>query len=125
MLPSCAAVVLLTSLFRACCGGVAEEGGRNGCAEVWEKVKDGESTRMLDLGLPCWDSGRMDKRRIHDPLDETESRETSEMGGGTHSFCRMKECRRLEALGGAVCGRLERGGREVLAGLGPMDWGDG
>lgn len=33
----------------------------------------GESGPMLDRGLPCWDKGRIDSRRIHEPLDEIES----------------------------------------------------
>ncbi len=73
-----------------------------GAAEPWEKVTEGESRATLDRGLPCWDSGRMDKRRIHEPLDEIESRETSEMGC-VQSPCRMNECRR-RALGGVTCG---------------------
>jgi len=90
-----------------------------GWAEPWEKVTDGESRTTLDRGLPCWDSGRMDRRRIHELLDETESRETSEMGGWAQSLCRMKECRRLEALGGVVCVAAGREGRKVWAPPGP------
>ena len=58
---------------------------------------------MLDLGLPCCDRGRIDQRRlIHEPFEENESLETSEMGGGTLSACLMAEYRRLNVLGGVV-----------------------
>ena len=66
----------------------------------------------------------MDSRRIHEPLDEIESRDTSEMGGWAQSPWRIKEWRRLEALGGVICIMVERGGREVLVALGPDGWSE-
>jgi hypothetical protein len=50
-----------------------------GAAEPKEK-REGESGPILDLRLPCWDMGRSDNRRIHEPLDETESRKSSAIG---------------------------------------------
>lgn len=35
---------------------------------------DGESGPMLDLMLPCCESGLIDRRRNHESLDDTESR---------------------------------------------------
>ncbi len=109
---SWAAVVRLTSLLRGCCGGTAE-GDSMGAAEPCEKVTDGESRATLDRGLPCCDSGRMDRRRIHEPLDESESRETSDMGGAQSAW-RMKEWR-LDAFGGVTA---ERGSWRVETGHG-------
>ncbi len=113
-------VVRFTSLLRGCCGVAAEE-ERMGAAEPKEKVAEGESRATLERGLPCWDRGRMDRRRIHEPADEMESRETSEMGAA-QSAGRMNECR-LEALGGVVwnAADAERGGRVELV-VEPSGW---
>ena len=62
-----------------------------GAEEPWEKVTDGESGPTLDLVLPCCDRGRIDSRRIHDPLDEKESRESSAMVGAGKSPVRMND----------------------------------
>ncbi len=64
----------------------------------------------------------MDSRRIHEPLDEVESRETSEMGGGAHSPCRMNECRRLEPFGGVIWEVAERGRRVVITVVEARSW---
>lgn len=53
---------------------------------------DDESGPMLDLVLPCWDSGLSDKRRIQDSLDDTESRGFSAIGRDARSPNRIKEC---------------------------------
>ena len=64
-----------TSLFGANCDALAPELGSIGAADdPLENVSDGESGPTLDLGLlPC-DMGMVERRRIHDPLDEIESR---------------------------------------------------
>mgnify|MGYP006976734904 FL=1 len=50
-----------------------------------------ESGAVLDLGLPCWDSGRRDRRRIHDSRDELESRAFSTVAFGVGSLDRRKK----------------------------------
>ena len=100
---SCLIVECLTSLFGGSWGGMLDPEGSIGATEPWEKFREGESGPMLDLGLPCWDNGRTDQRLlIHEPLDENESLDTSDIGGGTLSFCRMAEYRGLTVLGGVV-----------------------
>lgn len=94
-------------------------GGRTGAFDAWEKFSDKESWPTLDLTLPCWERGRIDRRRIHEPLDDTESRRSSLDDGGP-SLCRANECRLLATLGGVSCvecveGGLLREGRVALA----------
>lgn len=63
-----------------------------GTPEPLEKVMDDESGPVLDRGLPCWDSGRSDNRRIQDSLDDAESRAFSAIGRDARSANRIKEC---------------------------------
>lgn len=44
-----------------------------GAREVFEKVSDGESGPMLDLGLAVWESVMIDSLRYQEPRDESES----------------------------------------------------
>ncbi len=93
----------MTSLLGGSCGGSEPTGDRMGAAEPYEKVTDCESGPTLDLGLPsCCDSGRIERRRIQDPFDETESRTSSGVSEAAASppWCRTKDCRRLLVLGG-------------------------
>ena len=112
--PVCPEVVLLTNLFGAACsvGGCPSIGTPEPCEkapEPCEKVMDDVSGPTLDLGLPCWDSGRRDSRRIQESLDDTESRAFSAIGLDARSPNLMKECLRPVALGDvawtAVSGR--------------------
>ncbi len=96
--PFCPDVVRLTSLFGVG-GGGAKPGSRIGTPEPCEKVREGDSGgAMLDLGLPCCDSGRIDSRLIHEPPEETESRMFSTIGRDATSLCRMKDCLRPVSL---------------------------
>lgn len=61
-----------TNLFGGSCDDRSLEAGRIGAAEPNENI-EGESGPILDLRLPCWDSGRMDSLRIQEPLEDTES----------------------------------------------------
>jgi hypothetical protein len=71
-----------------------------GVPEPWEK-REGASGPMLDLGLPCCESGRMDESRlIHDPFEDTESLAFSAIGRAVRSFCLMNDCLRLAFFGG-------------------------
>lgn len=81
--PWCAGVagVLLTSLLGGSCCGTGPVGERIGAPEPCENDIDGESGPTLDRGLPCWESGRIDSRFIHEPFDDTESRMSSAMAG--------------------------------------------
>jgi len=101
-----------------------------GAPEPCENVTEGESSMTLERGLPCCERGRMDNRLIQEPLDDTESRETSDMGGGAQSpACRMNECRLAEALGGVDWAATARGTRAVLVDVELRgwrgSWGDG
>lgn len=105
----------MTSLFGgswSAAVAVGPVGDKMGAAEPWEKVTDGESGPTLDRGLPCCDKGRMDRRRIQDPFDETESRTSSASSDGPKSPCRMNECRLVFVFGGVNCVLRGRGGRE-------------
>lgn len=44
-----------------------------GAPEPCEELNRAESAAMLDLGLPCCDRGRMDRRLNHEPLEDIES----------------------------------------------------
>jgi hypothetical protein len=63
-----------------------------GAPEPCEKVRDGESGPKLDRGLPCWDSGRMESRRIQESREDTDSRGGfSTIGRELKSVCLMNE----------------------------------
>jgi hypothetical protein len=100
-LPPLPAEARLTSLFGGSCGGVLPEAPRMGAPEPKEK-SEGVSGPTLDLMLSCCDKGRMDSlRRIQDPLDERESRESSGIGAvGRNSGC-LIDGRRPD-LGGVI-----------------------
>lgn len=51
-----------------------------GAADPYENETDGESASMLDLGLPCCDNGRIDRRFNQEPDDEMDSLEPSTTG---------------------------------------------
>lgn len=71
-----------------------------GAPEPWEN-RDGASGPMLDLGLPCCESGRMEESRfIHEPLEDIESLAFSANGRAFDSFCLMIDCLRLVDFGG-------------------------
>lgn len=95
-MPSFSPVVpLLTSLFG--CTGWSGAGPSIGAADPKENAKDVESIAMLDLGLPCWDNGRMESRLIHESLDDNGSPPTSAM---TRSLMEIEFGVLLAAFGG-------------------------
>lgn len=75
----------LTSLFGGRGGAVELDRDSIGTVELFEKVTDGGSAMKLDLALPCWDSGRMDSRFNHEPLDDIESLDPSATLAGEDS----------------------------------------
>jgi len=104
-------------LFGGSCGEPDPEGESIGAPEVWENIREGESgPNMLDLGLPCCESGRMERRLIHDPLEDTESLAFSAIGRFVRSVCRMKDCRLLVLFGGVIWLLVDSGGRDVMGG---------
>lgn len=57
-----------------------------------EKPKENDSLPTLERMLPCWESGRMEeRRRIQEPVEDMESRETSDIGGWAQSALLMTE----------------------------------
>lgn len=92
---------LLTNLFGGSWGaGWAED--RMGAPEPNENM-DGESGPPLDLMLSCWDRGRIDSRRIQEPLEDMESRGSSAIGAvGKRSGCLTSDWRQVPALGGVI-----------------------
>jgi len=112
----CPDVVRFTSLLGAVCDGPVP-GSRIGAPEPYEKVRDGESGPKLDLGLPCWDNGRMDSRRIHESLEDTESRGGfSTIGRELRSLCRINECLLSLSLGDKTCMPEGRCARDEFGG---------
>jgi hypothetical protein len=114
--------VLLTSLLGGRGGAAMPVGDRIGALEPWEKVKDCESGPRLDLGLPCWDRGRIESLRIHELLDEIESL-FSAIIGPAPSPCLRNECLLPGGLDEANCELnglwyRERGGLEIERWLG-------
>lgn len=71
-----------------------------GAPEPWENT-DGASGPILDLGLPCCESGRIEERRfIHDPLEDIESLLFSAIGRAVRSLCLINDCLRLAVFEG-------------------------
>ena len=66
-------VLRFTSLFGGSCGWPSNGLDSIGAAEPRDMASDGESGPTLDLGLLLREMGMVDRRLIHDPLDETES----------------------------------------------------
>jgi len=60
---------------------------------------------MLDLLLPpCWESGRIDRRLIQEPLDARDSLDSSATASGERSpWCLKNECLLTEPLGDESC----------------------
>lgn len=122
---ACVDVTRFTNLFGGICAGTQSEGPSIGAADPYEKVKDEESGPRLDLGLPCWDKGRMESRLIQDPREDMESRGTSDIGGGTPSPGRINEALLLVGFGGLVWEPVVGGSRMrvVVAGIiGRASW---
>lgn len=76
------------------------DGDRIGAEDPWEKAMECVSGPALDRRLPCCESGRNDRRLIQEPLDDTESRESSAVGATVPSAWRTNDCLRLLTLGG-------------------------
>lgn len=90
----------LTSLLGGNWGTAEPSEDNMGAPEPWEK-SEGASGPILDRGLPCCESGRIEESRfIHDPLEDTESLEFSAIGRADRSFCLKKDCLRLVVFGG-------------------------
>ena len=61
-----------------------------GADEPWEN-SDGDSGPMLERILPDCERGRMERRLIHDPLEEIESRGFSVIGWVVKSAGRFQD----------------------------------
>lgn len=69
--------VLLTSLLGGRLGA-AVLGRRMGTVELYDSVTDCLSITILERGLePCWDRGRRENLRIHEPFEDREFRRLS------------------------------------------------
>lgn len=76
---------------------------------------DGDSGPMLDLMLPCCESGLIDRRRSHESLDDTESRDgASASRPDGESPCRRSPVRL--SLNGGTCVVNDRAARDEFGG---------
>lgn len=80
--------------------GIGPVGDSIGADEPCENVIDWQSGPVLERKLPCWDNGRIDRRLIHEPVEDIESRVISTAAGSAESQCRDDACLRRLPLGG-------------------------
>lgn len=114
---------LLTSLLGGNGETICLEVERIGAPEPCENAMDWESGPTLDRRLSCWDSGRSDMRRIHEPFEENESRESAPTR--SPGCLVVVACgRRLEDRGGVSRASEERRGNRG-GGLAAPAWSSG